>query len=450
MEHKKKSNVSMIGLVAMVCVMVAGGGYGIEDLIGTAGPGISMLVMVLIPFIWSIPFGLASAELSSAYPEDGGMYTWAKEVLGEKAGFVSGWCYTVAGFVEPALFATLTANYARGFFPFELSHFQYWMLCSVIILILSVINFFGIKVLSNMATVITIVCLIPFIILIVLSFMNIQYNPVLPLKPQEISIFQAIGQGLLICIWFNTGYEAVSTMSGEIQDGARKVPKAILISVPIISLMYVLFVFPALAAVGNWSDWSSEGPLSFIELGYALGGPSLRWGFSMAGTLTSLMILCQYIAAYSRVMASMSIKGQFFQCFSVEHKKYGTPYISIIISGLVAVAICSSGSFIALVGVASILYSVPVILMFIAAIQLRRKKPDLQLEYKVPMKNRTFIAYLCVPIVLYGGSVFADNWIVGLGLALTSIPAYYYFKYIYKKGRGWEADAKVEVEYAQQ
>lgn len=444
MEHKKRSKVSTVGLVAMICIMVAGGGYGIEDLIGSAGPGMTMLVLLIIPFIWSIPFGLVSAELSSAYPEDGGMYTWARESIGEKAGFISGWCYTVAGFVEPALFATLTANYARGFFPFELNSFQYWLLCAVIITLLSIVNFFGIKVLSNMATVITIVCLLPFVILIVLSFMNIQYNPVLPFKPEEISIFQALGQGLLIAIWFNTGFEAVSTMSGEIQDGAKKLPKAILISVPIISIMYMVFVFPALAAVGNWQDWSSEGPLSFIELGQILGGETLKWGFIIAGTLTSLMILCQYIAAYSRVMAAMAEKGQFFQCFAIEHKKYGTPYVSIIISGVVAIAICSSGSFIELVGVASILYSVPVILMFVAAIKLRIQKPDLKLEYKVPLRNKTFIAYICVPIVLYAGSVFADNWIVGLGLALTSIPAYYFFRYIYKKGRLWSVDERVE------
>lgn len=445
MENNKKSKVSIVGLVAMICVMVAGGGYGIEDLIGSAGPGMTMLVLLLIPFIWSIPFGLVSAELSSAYPKDGGMYTWAREVLGEKAGFVSGWCYTIAGFVEPALFATLTANYARGIFPFELSKFQYWMVCAFIIVVLSIVNFFGIKVLSNMATVITIVCLLPFIVLIILSFMNIQYNPVTPFKPEDISIFQALGQGLLIAIWFNTGFEAVSTMSGEIEDGARKLPKAILISVPIISIMYMVFVFPVLAAVGNWQNWSSEGPLSFIELGQILGGEGLKWGFIIAGTLTSLMILCQYIAAYSRVMASMSKKGQFFQCFAIEHKKYGTPYVSIIISGLVAIAICSSGSFIELVGVASILYSVPVILMFVSAIRLRMTKPGLQLEYKVPLKNRTFIGYICVPIVLYAGSVFADNWIVGLGLAFTSIPAYYFFKFFYKKGQNWSDDESIQT-----
>lgn len=435
---KKKSKISLIGLVTMICVTVAGGGYGIEDLVGTTGPGITMMVFVLIPFIWSLPFGLVSAELSSAYPEDGGMYTWAKEILGEKAGFISGWCYTIAGFVEPALFAALSANYIKAMLPFEVSHLQYWIICAALIILFTIVNFFGIKIISNMATVVTFVCVIPFIVLIVLSFMNFEYSPVVPLKPDNMSFFQAAGQGLLIGIWFNTGYETISTMSGEIEHGEKMVPKAILIAVPIISIMYILFVMPALAAVGNWENWSSEGPLSFVEIGEFLGGAPLRWAFIVSGTLASMMILCEYMTAYSRVMASMSEKGQFFACFSKEHPRYKTPYLGIIIIGVISIIICSSGSFIEFVGVASILYSVPVILMFVAAIKLRLRQPDLKLAYKVPLKNKGFIAYTLVPIVLYGASVFADNWIVGLGLALTSIPAYGFFKFLYKGGRYWK------------
>lgn len=434
---QKKSKISLIGLVTMICVTVAGGGYGIEDLVGSVGPGITMLIFIAIPFIWSLPFGLVSAELSSAFPEDGGMYTWAKSVLGEKAGFVSGWCYTIAGFVEPALFATLSANYIKAMLPWQVTHFQYWIICALLILLFSVINFFGIKIISNMATVITFVCVIPFIVLIVLSLMNIEYSPVTPFKPENVSFFQAAGQGLLIGIWFNTGYETISTMSGEIEHGEKLVPKAILIAVPIISLMYILFVMPALSAVGHWENWSSEGPLSFVEIGQVLGGTPLRWAFIVSGALASMMILCEYMTAYSRVMSSMSEKGQFFKCFSKMHPKYHTPYIGIVIIGIVSIIICSSGSFIEFVGVASILYSVPVILMFIAAIKLRIDQPDLKLAYKVPLKNKGFIAYTIVPIVLYGASVFADNWVVGLGLAATSIPAYIFFRYFYKKGTYW-------------
>lgn len=444
----KKSKISVVGLVAMICVTVAGGGFGIEDLVGSVGPGMTMIVFIAIPFVWSIPFGLSSAELSSAFPEDGGMYTWAKEGLGEKCGFVSGWCYTIAGFVEPATFAVLSANYIKMLMPVEISDFSYWLICAALIALFAIINIFGIKVVSNMATVITFLCVIPFLILIVLSFMNIEFSPVKPLMPSDMSFFEAAGQGLLIGIWFNTGFETISTMSGEIEHGEKLVPKAILIAVPIISIMYILYVMPALAAVGRWEEWSSEGPLSFVTIGEILGGAPLRWAFVAAGSLASMMILCEYITAYAHVMSSFSAKGQFFKIFSVEHKKYRTPYLAIIILSVVSIILCTSGSFIEFVGIASILYAVPVIMMFIANIKMRIKQPDLELAYKVPLGNKTYIAYLCFPIVIYGASIFADNWIVGLGLAATSIPAYLFFKYAYKGGRYWKECHEAQEEHS--
>ncbi|MCI9598549.1 MAG: APC family permease [Firmicutes bacterium] len=442
MSQKKK--ISTFALVMMICVTVAGGGFGIEDLVGSVGPGMTMLVFILLPFVWSLPFGLSSAELSSAWPEDGGMYTWAKQGLGEKAGFVSGWCYTIAGFVEPATFAVLSANYMKMLLPIEVNDFVYWCLCAALIVIFAIINIIGIKVVSNMATVITLLGIIPFLILVVLSLMDINYSPVKPMLPEDMSFLQAAGNGLLIGIWFNTGFETISTMSGDIEDGSRKVPKAIVIAVPLISIMYILWVIPALASVGHWEDWSSEGPLSFVEIGEAVGGAPMRWAFVAAGSLASMMILCEYILAYAYVMKSFSEKGQFFKIFSKEHKRFKTPYMAIIILSSVSIILCSSGSFIEFVGIASILYAVPVIMMFIANIKLRVKNPDLRLDFKVPLPNKVYIAYLCFPIVIYGASVFTDNWIVGLGLAATSIPAYLFFKKIYRGGRYWEECHKEE------
>lgn len=434
----EKKKIGLLGLVIMICVPVAGGGYGIEDLVGKAGPGITMMVFICIPFIWSLPFSLVSAELSSRYPVNGGMYTWVKNTLGEKAGFAAGWAYSVAGFIEPATFTVLTANYLKKMFPFELSHFAYWLICAALIIIFTVINFFGVKVLSNIATVVTLLCVIPFIFLIVFSFMNLEYSPISPMKPENMSFIQAAGQGLLIGIWFNTGYETIATMAGEIKDGARLVPKAIIIAVPIISIMYALFVVPALAAVGNWQDWSSEGPISFVTLGKILGGPGLQWAFTASGSLSSMLILSEYIAANSRVMATMSQKGEFFKFMSIEHKKYGTPYVALIIIAIVNIAICSSSSFVELVGLSAILYAVPIILMLIGAVKIRLTDPDQDIPYKVPLGNKAFVAYVSLPIVLYTFSVFSDEWVLGVGLALTCIPAYFFFKYVYRGGRYWK------------
>jgi amino acid transporter len=438
-----KAKLSVGAIVFMLLVSVMGGGFGIEDLVSSVGPGMTLIIFIILPFVWSFPFGLSSAELSSAYPTDGGMYIWAQKGLGEKAGFVAGWAYSICAFVEPATFAVLTANYVKQLLPggaaIEAGTLPYWAICTVLIIIFAIVNIIGIKLVSNLATVITVLACLPFIALIILSFTQLEYSVVSPIVPEGMGYLEAAGNGILVGIWFNTGFETISTMSGDIEDGSKKVPKAIAISVPIVSIMYILWVMPALGAVGNWQDWSSEGPLSFVEIGAAVGGPVLRMAFILAGTLASMVILCEYILAYSYLLKSFAEQGQFFQCFAKLHPKFGTPYVAIIITSLVSIGLCTSSSFLDLVYTASILYAVPVIMMFISNIKLRLKQPEVvnSLDFKVPLPSKVYIIWLCFPIVVYAASVFTDAWQLGLGLTATSIPAYFFFKKLYKGGRNW-------------
>lgn len=444
----KKAKLSVGAIVFMILVSVMGGGFGIEDLVSSVGPGMTLIIFIVLPFVWSFPFGLSSAELSSAYPNDGGMYIWAQKGLGEKAGFVAGWSYSICAFVEPATFAVLTANYLKQLLPGNIQDgtFAYWAICAVLIIVFAIINIIGIELVSNIATVITVLATLPFIALIILSFCNLEYSVVEPMVPEGMSYLEAAGNGILVGIWFNTGFETISTMSGDIEEGSKRVPKAIAIAIPIVTIMYILWVMPALSAVGNWQDWSSEGPLSFVEIGAAVGGPILRWAFIAAGSLASMIILCEYILAYAYLLKSFAEQGQFPQMFAKLHPKFGTPYVAIIVMSLVSIILCSSSNFLELVTIASILYAVPVIMMFIANIKLRLKQPEVvrNLDFKVPLPDKVYIAWLLFPIIIYGASVFTDAWQVGLGLAATSIPAYFFFKKIYRGGRNWGGINKSE------
>ncbi len=459
MEHKKKK-IGVMGVAMMVCVTVAGGGFGIEDLVGEVRPGVTMLVFCILPFIWSLPFGLSSAELSAAYPENGGMYVWAKNGLGEKAGFASGWAYTIAGFIEPATFAVLTTTYLQLMFELvgvKVTPVIFWAVCAGLIVIFAIINIFGIKVISNMATVVTLLCFVPFIIMVIVAFMHMDnpVNMVEPLKPSDMNFFQAAGTGFLIGIWYNTGYETISTASGDIENGERIVPKGIIVAIPLISLMYMLWVVPAMGALnemipGSWAQWGTQkGGITFVQAGELLCGTPLKWGFVAAGSLASMMILCEYIMAYAHVMSSFSRKGSFFKIFSKESKRFGTPTAAIIILSLVSICLClwaaysqesEDSPFQIFVEVATAIYAIPIILMFVSNIKMRIKEPDKKLAYKVKMPNKLYCAYLCIPIVLYLYSIVSDITVSGIGvlLGLTAIPGYIFFKKIYRKGEWWK------------
>lgn len=462
MENKKKK-IPVMGVAMMICVTVAGGGFGIEDLMGSVGPGVTMIVFCAIPFFWSMPFALSSAELSSAYPEDGGMYIWARRGLGDKAGFASGWAYTIAGFFEPCTFAVLTATYLQEMFSLvgvEVTPIVFFLICVALIAVFAVVNILGLEVISNMATVGTFLCFIPFIILMICAFTHMEdpSSMVTPLKPEDTSFLKAAGEGLLIGIWFNQGYETISCATGEIENGERIVPRGIIIAIPIIALMYMAWVVPAAGAInemhpGSWADWGTgDGNITFVVACEILGGAPLKWAMVAAGSLASMMILCEYIMAYAHMMSSFSENGAFFKIFAKKNKRFGTPVAAIlIISSVSAVlslwAAYSSGDdspFQVLVEVATAIYAIPCILVFIANIKMRMKEPDKELSYKVPLPNKLYCIWLCVPILLYIYSIFSDLTISGIGvlLGLTALPAYYFFKKVYYGGKYWQGDEK--------
>src|SRR5258708_30646777 len=87
----------LLTLIAATYFMVSGGPYGLEDIIGKAGYGRALLLLALVPLVWSLPTRLMVGELASAVPEDGGYYCWVRRALGGFWGFLEGWLGMAAG-----------------------------------------------------------------------------------------------------------------------------------------------------------------------------------------------------------------------------------------------------------------------------------------------------------------------------------------------------------------
>ena len=91
------------GLVAVTFFCVAGGAFGLEDAVGAGGPLIVLLAILLLPWLWSFPTALMTAELSAAMPEDGGYVVWVEKGFGRFWGFQEGWISWLCSFADNAL-----------------------------------------------------------------------------------------------------------------------------------------------------------------------------------------------------------------------------------------------------------------------------------------------------------------------------------------------------------
>src|ERR1700733_7171475 len=92
-----------------------GGPFGLEDMVTTSGPGVTLLYLLFIPMFWSIPVSLVSAELTTAVPVEGGFYRWVRAGFGDFWGFLAGWWNWCASFLLGAVYAVQFSDYL-GFY----------------------------------------------------------------------------------------------------------------------------------------------------------------------------------------------------------------------------------------------------------------------------------------------------------------------------------------------
>src|SRR6202030_3054180 len=95
--------LTLLPLVAATYFMVAGGPYGLEDLIGKTGYSTSLIILALTPLLWSLPTALMVSELASALPEEGGFYVWVRRGMGRFWGYQETWLTLAGSVFEMAL-----------------------------------------------------------------------------------------------------------------------------------------------------------------------------------------------------------------------------------------------------------------------------------------------------------------------------------------------------------
>src|ERR1700681_1133521 len=108
---------SLFYFVFVMFSYTTGGPFGLESMVPTSGPGMTLIYLLVIPFFWCIPVSLVAAELTTAMPVEGGFYRWSRAAFGDFWGFQAGWWNWSASFLLAAAYAVLATHYLTFFFP---------------------------------------------------------------------------------------------------------------------------------------------------------------------------------------------------------------------------------------------------------------------------------------------------------------------------------------------
>src|SRR5207302_1303769 len=112
-----RRKLTVLSLAAATYFMVSGGPYGVEELVQDTGYKLAIIILFIIPLIWSLPTGLMVGELAAALPAEGGFYVWVRRAMGPFWGFQEAWLSLVASIFDMAIYPTLFVLYLGRLLP---------------------------------------------------------------------------------------------------------------------------------------------------------------------------------------------------------------------------------------------------------------------------------------------------------------------------------------------
>jgi amino acid transporter len=422
----KQYEMSTSTVVFMIFCLCAAGAYGIEEMIPQAGPGLTLAMLIILPFVWSTPMGLVSAELGSALPQEGGYYKWVQRACGEFWGFQAGWWRTISVYFDNTLYVVLAGSYLGS--VLDLSGFQEYLFKASVIIVFTYINIRGIKDVGTVSTIISVFVLVAFGLVAAIGFAQWETNPFVPFIPPGQSLLQSIGYGLAIGMWVYSGYESMSTVAGEIKD-PQVIPKATLITVPLIMAVYILPTMGGLASLGRWDEWASEGGITYSDVVTQVA-PALGVIFVFVAIIAQFSIFNTYIASGSRGFFALAEDNLAPKILVKCSEDRGVPYVAVLSLGIFSLIACMF-PFGVIVVVDVMLFMSAYALIFISACILRVKEGDLHRPFKVPIGTKAFIA-MCIPSLIIIFVAFfingTDYFVGGMGALVTGPIMYVIFK----------------------
>src|SRR5207237_4777521 len=170
------------------------------------------------------------------------------------------------------------------------------------------------------------------LIMCVMSVRMSHHNLFLPVIPPHTQLFPVFGVGFALGLWLYAGYEQVSSVAEEVEDPQRSYPRALAWVVPLSMATYLLPTACALAALGDWQKWGTR---YFSQAATLIGGPALGFVITAAAGVMNLSILNSAMLTTTRMPSAMAQDGYLSPQLARIHPKFGTPWISILLSGLI-------------------------------------------------------------------------------------------------------------------
>lgn len=400
-------NLKRIGLAPFVALLFAyctGGPFALESMISGSGPGLGLTFLIVVPLIFSVPISLATAEMTTVMPVEGGFYRWSRAALGDFWGFQSGWWNWTGTFLMSAAYGVAMADYVEDWFPMH-SRVEHWGIAFLLLLVVACLNIRGIHVVGQLTLALLLIMAVPLVAFVVLGFHHAHFNPFHPFFPTDKPWQGAFGVGLAIALWTYAGYEQLSTVIEEVENPARNFPIGLAIVIPLSIATYVLTMAAGLAALGNWQQWETG---YLVTAGRLIGGSGLGTAIFAASVIGNFVLLDSTLLTVSRLPLALAEDGYFHPALGKVSERLGTPVRAILLSTVLSasLAVFTVPQLIAVYAWSRMATSTLTMFSFW---QFRRKYPDAPRTFRAPGGRFGAAVIVLAPTALFAWAMFYSD-----------------------------------------
>ncbi len=400
-EERLVRGIGRWSLVAVAINGIIGAGiFGLPSKVFDLISSYSILAFAVCAIVVTLII-LCFAEVASRFRDTGGPYLYARAAFGPAVGFEVGWLMWLARLTAFAANCNLLVDYLGYFWPPATTHYWREAVIVAVVVLLATVNTIGVRDAALVSNFFTIGKLIPIILFIAVGLFFISPQN---FSPTASPTYSAFSTSVLMLIYAFTGFEMAVIPAGEVRNPQRNLPLAILTAIGVVALLYILIQIVCIGTLPELA--TSTRPLADASSRFwgAAGGAIVSAGVivSIIGNLNVLIL------AGSRLPFAMAEGGGLPRFVSATHRRFRTPYVAILITAVVMLALTLPSNFYKQVNLSVIARLLSYGLTCAALLVLRRKSDAPSPLFKAPAGVAVAVTALVLSAWLLSNSTLAD------------------------------------------
>ncbi len=385
-------------------------------------------------FIW--------AELAATLPEVGGQYAYLREAYHPAIAFLYGWVLLLV--IQTGGMAAVSITFARYFVEFTGINAQDWVVASVALGILTLINCLGVKTGSRTQSMLMAFKIVAIAAMVLAGLALAGVHTATPSRTEPFPL-ASFGAAMVPVLFAFGGWQTANFIAAEIREPKKNLPRALLIGVLGVVVLYTTVNWVCVRSLGPEGLAATTTPATAV-MRMALGERGAIF-IAAAIAISTLGFLSQSILTAPRVYFAMADDGLFFRQVAWLHPRTRVPVVAIILQSVWTIVIALSGRYEQIlnyvVSMDFIFFGLTATTIFVFRRRARRGVMNAGLGYKVPGHPVTTVIFVAVCWWVVANTIhrYPENSLIGMGLLLAGIPVYWFWSRTGKKESSEEIKA---------